>query len=36
MHKLQGLEATYGGNDYPDEAKEAGQEGNELEKILSE
>ena len=24
MHKLQGLESTYGGNDFPDEAKEAG------------
>ena len=38
MHKLQGLEATYGGNDYPDEAKEAGAKRvwAELEKILSE
>jgi len=26
MHKLQGLEATYGGNDFPDEAKERGAE----------
>ena len=36
MHKLQGLEATYGGDDFPDEAKEAGakQIWAELEKVL--
>ena len=36
MHKLQGLEATYGGNDFPDEAKEAGAKRvwAELEKVL--
>ena len=36
MHKLQGLEATYGGDDFPDEAKEAGAKRiwAELEKVL--
>ena len=36
MHKLQGLEATYGGDDFPDEAKEAGAKRvwTELEKVL--
>ena len=26
MHKLQGMESTYGGNDFPDEAKRRGAE----------
>ena len=36
MHKLQGLEATYGGDDFPDEAKEAGAKRiwTELEQVL--
>ena len=36
MHKLQGLEATYGGDDFPGEAKEAGAKRiwAELEKVL--
>ena len=36
MHKLQGLEATYGGDDFPDEAMEAGVKRiwAELEKVL--
>ena len=36
MHKLQGLEATYGGDDFPDQAKEAGAKRvwTELEKVL--
>ena len=38
MHKLQQMEATYGGDDYPDEAKEAGAKRvwAELEKILDQ
>ena len=36
MHRLQGLEATYGGDDFPDEAKEvrAKRIWAELEKVL--
>ena len=37
MHKLSGLESTYGGDDFPDEAKLKGSRKvwTELEKILS-
>ena len=36
MHRLQGLEATYGGDDFPDEAKEVKTKRiwAELEKVL--
>lgn len=37
MHKLQGLESTYGGNDFPDAAKEKGAKAvwAELEKLIN-